>query len=85
MIDWAKIPRGRPVRGAHKLAKYIFDDENADSAVRGLDRSEFAIQILAGQLVGFSGWLDAALAHRASAGGKRSRVRSSTSDSGEAA
>ena len=67
MIDWARIPRGRPVRGAHKLAEYIFDDENADSAVRGLDRSEFAIQILAGRLVGFSGWLDAALAHRAPA------------------
>jgi hypothetical protein len=82
MIDWANIPRGRPVRGARELALYIFDDETADSAVRGLNRSEFAIQILAGQLVGFSGWLDAALAHRASAaGGKRARVRSSTSDS----
>jgi hypothetical protein len=80
MIDWTRTPRGKAVRGAHKLAEYIFGDEGADAAVRGLNRSEFGIQILAGQLVGFSGWLDAALAHRASAGGKRSRVLSSASD-----
>jgi hypothetical protein len=87
MIDWTKTPRGKAVRGAHKLAEYIFGDGDAHLAVRALPRSEFGIQILNGQLVGFSGWLDAALAERAGAGGKKQyrRERSSTSDAGEAA
>ena len=67
-MDLTKTPRGMPIRGARALAKYILDDEEAQPAVRSLPRDQFGFQIIAGELVGFSGWIDAALVERSSAG-----------------
>jgi hypothetical protein len=90
-MDLTKIPRGRPVRGARALALYLLEDEKAEAVVRALPRERFGIQILAGQLVGYSGWLDAALVERATAGERTRRgrgahrVAATKSEDGEAA
>jgi hypothetical protein len=75
VADLKKIKRGKAVRGGRKLAVAIFDDPDMKAAVYGLDRAEFGLQTLAGQLTGYSNWLDAVLAERASSGKRRRRAR----------
>ena len=67
--------RGRAIRGATNLARYIFDDESRRGAVYQLPRDEFGLMILSGEIVGFTKWIDAALTARAAAGKKRRRQR----------
>jgi len=75
MDDLKEHDRGRPLSGAAALAAYIFGDERRRGAVYQLPRDEFGLIILGGEITGFTGWIDAALAARARAGGKRPRRR----------
>jgi hypothetical protein len=62
MPDFSKIPRGEPIRGAGALAKAIVGDPESKSTIYNIDRAAFGIIALQGQLTGYSGWIDAALA-----------------------
>jgi len=75
VADLKNIPRGKPIRGAGALAVAIFDDPQMKSAIYGLDRAEFGLQTLAGQLTGYSNWLEAVLAERASSRERTRRPR----------
>jgi hypothetical protein len=74
-MDLSKIARGKPVPGARALAVYILEDERKEDVIRALPRAEWGFQILAGQLTGYSGWIDAVLVERAKAGGRTRRGR----------
>jgi hypothetical protein len=74
-MDLTKIPRGKPIRGARALAMYILEDEEKENVILALPRPQWGLQILAGQLVGYSGWIDAALIERAGAGERTRRGR----------
>jgi hypothetical protein len=65
---FAGVPRGRALRGARRIAEYMLDDETQEGIVLALPREEFGLLKLGRDLVGFSGWIDFALAVRASGG-----------------
>ena len=75
MTDFTKIPRGKPRVGAEALAETIFEDPKRAPSVYSIDRAEFGIQIIAGKLVGYTGWLDHVLATRAAEGQRQRRPR----------
>ena len=56
------MPRGKPPTAPIELAGYIYEDPGRKESVYALPRDEFGLQILSGKLIGFSGWIDAALA-----------------------
>ncbi len=72
------VPRGKLLDGADELAGYIYEDPGRKEFVYALPRDEFGLQILSGKLIGFSGWIDAALAARARAGTHQRRPRQRT-------
>jgi hypothetical protein len=71
-MDHLTEPRGKPIKGAKKIALYIHGSEEEQRSVYALDREEFGFIELNGQLVGFSNWIDAALRRRV---GKRRQRR----------
>jgi hypothetical protein len=77
--------RGRALVGAAKIAEYVWDDPGKAPSVYSLDRAEFGLSILGGQITAYSGWLDSAIRARASAGRKRPyrRSRALVADSGQ--
>jgi hypothetical protein len=48
-MDHLAEPRGKPLRGARKIAAYVFDDPEEYRAVYELDREEYGLIELAGQ------------------------------------
>jgi hypothetical protein len=73
-MDHLTEPRGRPIKGARNLSLYINGSEDEWRSVYGLDREEFGLIELNGQLCGFSNWIDNALRRRV---GKRRQRRNS--------
>ena len=66
---FAEIPRGRALSGPRKIASHIWGEKAR--SVYDLPRDEYGLVILAGQLTGFEGWIDHALAERAKNSKKR--------------
>jgi hypothetical protein len=71
---FAGLPRGKPLRGARAVAIYIWDDQKRYRAAYGLNREEYGIAIVAGELLGFSNWIDHALANQAGDRKRRKKV-----------
>jgi hypothetical protein len=76
MSDYfAGVDRGRALRGSKAIAQYLLGDDEASEIVSRLPRAEFGLLMLGRDLVGFTGWLDHALAARAQTGhGRRGRA-----------
>ena len=60
---FAGIPRGQPLPGSREIARHIWHDPKRRRSVYRLDRSEFGLTIVCGELLGFTGWIDFALAN----------------------
>jgi hypothetical protein len=69
---FAERPRGKTLPGAREIASYIWNNPERWRSVYRLNREEYGLVELGGQLVGFTGWIDFALAAGA---GKRRRSR----------
>jgi hypothetical protein len=74
---FAGVDRGRALRGSKAIAQYLLGDDEASEIVSRLPRAEFGLLMLGRDLVGFTGWLDHALATRARGG--KGRVRGAAS------
>ena len=68
---FAGVPRGRPLCGSRKIAGHVWDDEEKWRSAFRLPRDEFGLAIVCGELLGYEGWIDFALA----AGAERRRPR----------
>ena len=66
--QFAGVPRGQALSGSRAISEYMFDDPNRSEIVCALPRDEFGFVKLGRELIGFTGWIDHALAVRASAG-----------------
>jgi hypothetical protein len=65
------VERGKPLRGSKAIARHIWDDEEKGRSAFRLPRDEFGLSVLAGELLGYEGWVDYALA----VGAERRRPR----------
>jgi hypothetical protein len=72
---FAAVPRGQALSGSRAIAEYILGDADKSDTVVALPREEFGFIKLGRELVGYTGWIDFALAARASAGKGRQRER----------
>jgi hypothetical protein len=64
--DWLlEVPRGKPLVGPRAIAQFIWDDPERVRTVHRLPRAEFGLLYLSGELLGFEGWVNAALARLA--------------------
>jgi hypothetical protein len=72
---FADVPRGQALRGSRAVAEYILSDPDKSETVAALPREEFGFVKLGRELVGYTGWIDFALAARASAGKSGQRGR----------
>ncbi|OLB72184.1 MAG: hypothetical protein AUI16_21200 [Alphaproteobacteria bacterium 13_2_20CM_2_64_7] len=63
------------MRGSRAIAEYILSDPDKSETVVALPREEFGFVKLGRELIGYTGWIDFALAARASAGKRRHRER----------
>ena len=72
---FAGIPRGKPLPGSEAIAQYIWSDKERWRSALRLPRAEFGLTIVCGELLGYSGYVDHALALRADAGGGKRRRR----------
>jgi hypothetical protein len=78
---FAGVKRGRALRGRKKIAEYMLDDPAAEEIVSAMPRDEFGLIVIGRDIVGFSGWIDYALAERAQASkGRRRRTQSQRGD-----
>jgi hypothetical protein len=68
---FAGIARGRPLRGSRAIARHIWRDEERWRSALQLPRDEFGLSVVCGELLGYGGWIDFALA----AGAERRRPR----------
>jgi hypothetical protein len=73
------VARGRPLRGSREVANHVWGDDKKYRSAYRLPRDEFGLIVVCGELLGYSGWIDFALA----AGADRRRPR--LPDSGRAA
>jgi hypothetical protein len=73
---FAGVPRGKAPRGSRAIAEYVLGDPDASEIVCSLPRTEFGLVVLGRDLIGYAGWLDAALAGRARTSKSRSRATS---------
>ena len=72
---FAALPRGQALSGSRAIAEYMLGDADKSDTVIALPREEFGFIKLGRELVGYTGWIDFALAARASAGTCRPRER----------
>jgi hypothetical protein len=72
---FAGVARGEALRGSRRIAKHMLGDADASEIVCCLPRDEFGLVVIGRDLVGFSGWIDAALAARARASKSRTPKR----------
>ena len=70
---FAGVPRGRALPGSRAIAEYMFNDPEKSETVCALPRKEFGFAKYGRELIGFTGWIDAAMAARAKAGKERRR------------
>lgn len=70
-------PRGEILRGTRALAGYIFGNPERWRTVRSLDREQYGLVELGGELCGFKNWIDAGIASQV---GKRRRGRKRSSE-----
>jgi hypothetical protein len=70
---FAGVPRGKPLAGSKAIARYIWNDEERWRSAFRLPRDEYGLAIVCGELLGYTGWIDYALA----AGAERRRPRTS--------
>ena len=82
--DFAKVDRGRALRGSRAIAAYLLGDPEATETVFALPRDEFGIVTLGRDLTAFTGWLDFALAARARSAKSRRRSTSKAGAKAEA-
>jgi hypothetical protein len=78
---FAGVPRGRPLAGSRAIARHIWNDEERWRSAFRLPRDQYGLAVVCGELLGYEGWVDFALA----AGAERRRPRSNAEDPGEAA
>jgi hypothetical protein len=64
---FAGVSRGQALAGSRRIADYILGDPEKTETVGGLPREEFGLIKLGRELVGYTGWIDFALAARARA------------------
>jgi hypothetical protein len=72
---FAAVPRGQALSGSRAIAEYMLGDADKSETVVALPREEVGLIKLGRELVGYTGWIDFALAARASAGKSRQRER----------
>lgn len=70
---FAGVARGRPLPGSRAIAGYIWDNPERWRSAFRLPRDEYGLAIVCGELLGYTGWIDFALA--AGAERRRSRAR----------
>jgi hypothetical protein len=76
MLDrFAGVPRGQALSGSRAIAEYTLGDADKSETVVALPLEEFGFIKLGRELVGYTGWIDFALAARASAGKSCQRER----------
>ena len=74
---FAGVARGRPLRGSKQIAGFVWGDRDKWRSAFRLPREAFGLSIVCGELLGYEGWIDHALA----TGTERSRSRrAATSD-----
>ena len=78
------VPRGRALSGSKAISEYMFDTPTKAETVIGLDRVEFGFVMMGRELVGYTGWIDHALAARANAGKGGRRYTRTTADTDHA-
>jgi hypothetical protein len=71
---FAGVPRGRALRGARRIAEYLLDDADQEGIVLALPRGEFGLFKMGRDLVGYTGWIDHAVAIRASGGANNAHL-----------
>ncbi len=62
---FAAVLRGKPLPGSRKIAGHVWGDEERWRSAFRLPRGEFGLSVVCGELLGFEGWIDHALAARA--------------------
>jgi hypothetical protein len=62
---FAGVPRGKPLPGSKAVARHVWNDEEKWRSAFRLPRDEFGLSIVCCELLGFTGWIDHALATRA--------------------
>jgi hypothetical protein len=68
---FAGVPRGQALTGSRAIAEYMLGDPDKSETVVALPREEFGFVKLGRELIGYTGWIDVALAARASGGKSR--------------
>jgi hypothetical protein len=71
---FAGVARGRALRGSRAIAEYVLCDADASEIACRLPRQEFGLIVMGRDLVGYTGWIDHALAARAERGHGRRRA-----------
>ena len=81
------VPRGRALSGSKAISEYMFNTPTKAETVVGLDRAEFGFVMIGRELVGYTCWIDHALAARANVGksGRRHTRATAVTDRAEAA
>lgn len=59
---FAGIPRGVPLAGPKAIARHVWNDERRWRSAYRLNRHEYGLSIVCGELLGFTGWIEFALA-----------------------
>jgi hypothetical protein len=72
---FAGVPRGRALAGSRAIAEYMLGDGEKSETAIALPREEFGLIKLGRELVGYTGWIDFALAARASASAQPPRAK----------
>jgi hypothetical protein len=65
------VERGTPLPGAKAIANHIWHTEEKWRSAYRLRREEYGLAVVCGELLGYTGWIDYALA----AGAERRRPR----------
>jgi hypothetical protein len=60
--SFAGVPRGKPLRGSKAIAGYVWGDEKKWRSAFRLPREQFGLSVVCGELLGYAGWIDYALA-----------------------
>jgi hypothetical protein len=68
---FAGVERGKPLPGSKAISRHIWHTEERWRSACQLPRDEYGLSVVAGELLGFTGWIDHALA----VGAERRRPR----------